>query len=699
MNFFQKYQKYVYALVAGVVIASFVFFGALGVMQEPRAQRVDRVLGTSVDGSEMRLLEIAALSRFISSDRDDVLQQRGANLLNDGVIRNDLIGSGIAELLVEKSFDLLKGDLGGRVQRVKAFRSYEHPEAPFVSAKAVWQRFAPDINREWTELQSSEVIDAKSFSHLARLYQLQNAIPSEYMRRILMMQEQQYKQWLKPDPALRQVDLSIFGFHSLADWFGRDFTDLMAEFIHNAAIVAQENGYWVSLEEARGDLQRIFGETLQKLQAVKWPGQTSYREQLQILGMDETEAASLWQKVLLFRRYFRDIGESVFVDRLPYSEFATVAHEKAAVDMYRWPDALKVNSDEELASLQAYIAAVAKPSKDPIALPSAILPVADVDPEFVAEKYRAKLFAIDKREVGLKAPLKEVWEFETSNWGLLRKEFSFLSDAKTADERFEILGKLAPEQRAKVDLFARRKLVDKHPEWVKESLDSVEGKETEIVLSNGKVRLPHIQDEAKLGSLFKKLDEVALRYFESGEGVVRFEQVEKISEPTIKTFREALADGSLEGKGDLKALKSALEKHKLEGSLSSQRFAVLSTRAREDLMKNPADIKWLGEPGDSPLIAQFKLQRVEKEVTRNSNDPWEASKPFNLAQGDWSDVHIGADGFVQFFCLKNRESLQNLEPFVLGKDMLIADMQKLLAGKIYSLMQQKEAIVIPLQPE
>ena len=287
LEFFRKYQRSFFFAIAIAVIASFSFFGTSGAISSMAPQEEDRVLGKAIDASDVHFLEMQALVRFISADREDLANRSAPfNLLNDGVLRRDLIGAGVAAVLVEEQFDLLKPELEPKFQRMKSFKGYEHPEAPFLSSKGVWERFIPALNREWSVVQSAEEMSPELFTHAARLYQLQSSFPSEWLRRVLLMQEQQYK-GLPQDPRLRQDDLSLFGFHSATDWFGKRFLDLMGHFIHNAAIEAEQKGIAVTLEEAKSDLRRIYAESTTKIRAAKLPLQITYKEQLQLLRMDE----------------------------------------------------------------------------------------------------------------------------------------------------------------------------------------------------------------------------------------------------------------------------------------------------------------------------------------------------------------------------------------------------------------------------
>ncbi len=750
LELLRKYQKSLFLLITVMVISSFVFFGTFSALSNTPV-REDRTIGKAIDGSNLSLIELQNLARMIAVDREDVTggnDRTPPNLLNDGVIRKDLLRTGVAETIIQITWDFVRGGYGEKLERLKAYKTYEHPDAPFVSSKAVWERFAPAMNRECAAVQSMNEASPELFSHLSRLYYLQSALPAEWTRRVLMMHEQQYK-WLQPDPRLRQEDLSLFGFHTAVDWFGKDFIDLMAQFIHNTAIEAQEKGYVVSLEEAKADLRRNFAESVQKLQAAKVPVQLTYQDQLRVLGMDESEAAKAWRQVLLMRRYFNDVGEAAFIDRLPYEEYASIATEKAVVDLYQWPKTMQLVNAVDLLGFQTYVQSVANlPKDEPLALPTAYLPVEEVAkkaPELVATQYTAKVAVVDKRETSLNAPLKEVWEHETKEevWKQLRKEFSFVAQltGKTEEERFKALEMLDPVNRGKVDLFARRQLLNHHPEWNDQALAKAQGKEQSLTLSGGAIQLAHVNNPARLGALFEQIlsqPEVALselQHFDSGEAVFRFDNIAKVSDPQIKTFEAAKQDGSLAKLIDRK-IEAAYPKYKEKLSAEKQKLAwnevkeeiaeaMLSDLKKQMVKQAPKEevhfaslrllsptvhaleairsglTGWVKTAGEDPLISQFKLERIEKEIPRTAEEDWMTKESFTLMPNEWSPVHVAPDGAVHFIYIKDRKTAQEpiLEQLSFGKEMLVSDVQRILAEKLLAKMKSKQAIVIPVQPE
>ncbi|HEY4255072.1 MAG TPA: hypothetical protein VGM34_01840, partial [Chlamydiales bacterium] len=501
-----------------------------------------------------------------------------------------------------------------------------------------------------------------------------------------------------------------------------NFIDLMAQFIHNGAIAAVQRGYEVSVAEAKADLRRIFSESIQKRKL----NQASYQAALRSLGMHENEVIAVWQKVLLVRRLFNDLGKSAFIDRLPYAEFARVAEETAKIELYRWPLAAQMKNSADALALDVYLDAVAlKKEKDLIELPKEFLSVAQVaekHPELIATRYTAKISAVDKREAALRAPLKELWDFETleTTWKRLAKEFSVLQtvSASSVEERFQALEEIDPKVRGKIDLFARRLLIDEHPEWIEEALRVAKAEEKELVLSTGKIQLPHVQDAKRLGTLFQQIltsPESALtelQCFQSGDAAFRFENIAKISDAMIKTFEEARKDGSLDAlvrrrtEGtDVIALtaplKKAVEKRGEKSPFAIGRLALVAAGAKEDLKKNQGDSKWVRSLEDTAFSAQFKLERTESQVSRTTQEDWMVKDAFSLPLAHWSAVHAPLDGPIAFFFLKERQKVEEpiFESLEFGHEVIASDVQRLLAERLLDSMLRENAIVIPMEKE
>lgn len=648
-------------VVGSMVIASFLFFGTYSAAMG--AEEVeDQVLCQKVDGSPMMLSEVKKLSRFISTDSGDT--SRGVslvpNLCNNGVIRKDFIRDGLAELIVEKYFDDLLPDFKTRLEKAKRFQSYAHPEAPFLSAKNVWQHFVPTVNAEIAGLQAEEEISPRIFASLAALYQCQGKLQPETLRKILVHHHQQYP-WLTVDRKLSHEDLAIFGFHSATDWFGKTFVDLTAEFILNGAAAAEKRGYSVSLDEAKGDLIHNFQTSIKRLKDSGVTPEFGFHQHLRSLGFDVRSASKVWQKVLLFRKLLSSLGESVFMDRLPFKDFAEYAKEKAVVRNFEWP--IQIADNQDLAEIKAYMKAIAKETSRP--LPNEFLSVEEVrksHPKLTKTTYRAFLKQVPKSKLGLKVSLKELWHWqtETKNWAKLQKEFT-LKNAKSSEERFKVISALEPQTRAKLDFFTREKIVEENPSWLEEAFAAEKGEEkTWTVFGNDS---PELSSE----SVYYKM-----------------ENLEKVDEKVL-TFQEARS-----------YLKEIAMPIKGEFSPEKNPFAICSDAALLALKMDNQDTEWI-QSNDDVIANQFKLIAKEQEVFRTSGEDWMKTQAFFMLPDLWSPVHVADNGRVSFFYLKTREKFQEpiLEQIYVGKQTLAADAKTYFAESLLKAAIQENAIVIP----
>lgn len=661
LDFFRKYQRIFFAVVAVFVITSFSFFGAFSTFGNEGEKRSDKVAGVAIDGSSFMLSEVQDLARFLATDREDLSDSRGVpNLCNDGVVRHDFIEGGLADLLAANYFESLKTGLELRLEKAKRYSPYVHRFAPAISAKAVWQRTIPEINGELIALQSIENATPALFSRLSKLYLLQGRFPPNVLQRILFYQLKQIPD-LAPDPAFAREDLSLFGFHSAADWFGRDFLDLTAQFILNAARFAEQKGYKVSLEEAKGDLIHSFQESMKQLRSSGQAPEVSFQQHLRSLGFDEARATASWQKVLLFRKYFQDVGNCSFQDNLSYKGFDAYARETAVLQTYHFPIRLKTAKD--IAEYKLYIEAVAK--KIASGLPVEFYTASEVEkkyPELVVESYRANIGEVTKKQVGLIASIKQVRDYslDETNWPLLQKQFS-LGKAVSREERFSLLEKHL--QKGEIDAWVRGKLVDLNPSWIEEALAKVTLQEKSWTVSGG------------IEPILKK------------EGIYyKIEGLEKTASKSILPFVKARA---------ILAKLSAGKEEPAENPLQQA-----AKQAVVALTKDPFDPSWV-QSGESELTDQFKLSAKIEPIQRNAKGSWMKDEAFAMPSNLWSPIHAAEDGEIVFFYLKEKKTPERslLEQISFGKAILSSDAKAFAAKQLLNRIVSTTAIRMPLNEE
>lgn len=686
LEFLRKYQRFFFGLVTVVITASLFFFGT-GAGGEEILERKDRVIGHAIDGSPIGLLEVEKIARFLDLDRSQ------GNVLNDGVLLKDFLETGLADLLVKAYFDPLKEGVAARLERVRRYKPYSHPMAAQLSAKEIWKRFLPSLHRELETLQAEKEATPETFTRLFHLYREQNRLPPESLRRMLQFHQQQLS-WLHPDPRLNTDDFSLFGFHTATDWFGRDFLHLAAQFILNGAAAASEKGYQVTSAEAKGDLLNQFQEGK--------PG-FNFHQYLRMLGFQEKDAVDVWQKILLFRRYFHDVGQSVFVDQLALRHLSEFADETAVIQKYEWPSALQVKNLLELIELQIYLKAVAKDSKNSLSLPKELLNATEVAgnrPELVQTVYRVQGAEISKSEIGLRASMKEVWnwQLDAENWKTLRKEFSALPTGKTREERFQGLKSLSPAEKVKVDLFARKALVDLNRDWIEDAIQSAQTGE----------KLYFFSAAEKENALATWFEVGSGGTFADSEKILKAIQVEKIIQNEILTFEKAKPYLLEDARRFLKEkYPNANPEMPLQEALSllslKEHFLLKESRnALEALRNDPNDSSWVKSEGNNAVYEQFKLEKKEIEIQRSSGlDNWMKPQAFIMLPNEWSPIHLADNGEISFFYLAEKKSAATpiLEQIAGDQQILAADAQRYLATRLLESVTKKNALVIPIQNE
>ncbi|HEY5235001.1 MAG TPA: SurA N-terminal domain-containing protein, partial [Rhabdochlamydiaceae bacterium] len=290
MNFLRKHQKKTLMIVTVMIIASFTFFGTSATLNSREIS--DKKVAIALDGSPIMERELAAMVRFMTMGTNEML-------------KNDLMSTGLTTILAERYFEELKGDFEEKLEKARRFTPYAHPQAPFLSAEQAWNMYAPQIPYHLAAVQKGD-LSPKTFAAYSDLYLGQVAFPPELLRRVLLMQQQHFT-WISPDRDLYDPrHLSLFGHQSFDEWFGPRFTEVLGKFLFNAATIAEKKGYKVSINEARASLLQT---CLQTLRSVPSKDQATYadaseflRQQIQMCGIDESQAVKVWRKVMLVHR-------------------------------------------------------------------------------------------------------------------------------------------------------------------------------------------------------------------------------------------------------------------------------------------------------------------------------------------------------------------------------------------------------------
>ncbi|MBA2368123.1 MAG: SurA N-terminal domain-containing protein [Candidatus Protochlamydia sp.] len=565
LDFFRRYQKYFFLVITVMIIISFSFFGTSNTLGSNKWS--EQIAFKAIDGKDVTRWDVDEMARFLATDNEDKQSYGGAwgpNFLNDGVIRKNLLETGMAQQLVQAYQYELRPAFNQRTEKERKYSLYTHPQAKFLSVQNVWNYFAPDMIAHFDILKNTaEGTNPEAFNSRVKLYLAEKQFTPSMLKQMLRYQEKQYN-WLAADENLDRMDLSLYGYHTLEDWFSPAFTRLVSEFIINTALLAEAQGYQVSKAEALSDLirhaQMSYQENKNKPSIGVASPEEYFDEQLRILNMDQSKAVKIWRQVLLFRRYFQDAGYSALVDTLPYKKYNEFSHETVTADLYRLPAPLRLANYEALQKFQAYLDAVSA-SRDTLGLPKVFLSsseVARVNPDLVQKRYLIEFSQASQKNLQARIGIKELWswEVEDQNWELLKKQFPELGvkQANNREKRYEVLDSLDALTRTKLDTYAKAKIVKSHPEWISQSLAAAESEKILLGLreEGGSFPIGGMDTKEKRTAFIKSLDNAKIGdpahvlYSSDDKAYYRIEVLDKGGKPDILTFAEALADGTMD---------------------------------------------------------------------------------------------------------------------------------------------------------
>lgn len=580
LDFFRRNQRFFFIIVTVVIVISFSFFGTYNSLSDSPFR--EQIAFKSVDGTTVTRHELDEMATFIGTDSADKILfggMWGPNFLNDGVITKNFLETGLGVILASSYPQDIAPDLLARLDKEKRYSLYAHPQAGFIGTEAAWNYFAPGMANTYNALRASEdPTSAQALKARAALFLMEKKFPQSILRQVLRYQEKQYN-WVTPDRDLDRTDLSLFGYHTVEDWFGPRFVRLASEFIINAAAIAEQKGYQVTKADALADLMR--NSELSYKQNASSPNlgvassQEYFNEQLRRLGMDQMGAANVWRQVMLFRLLFQDMGSSVFVDPYTFQKINGYALESVEGEIYRLPKDMRLKDFKALQKFETYLDGISQRSEDDKAklkLPTTFLTTAQVaqsTPELVQKKYTLEIRQINKKNLEGNVVVKDSWNWEVSDkgWEQLKKQFPELGVKKGAnrEERFAALDSLDRKTRSSVDAFARTAVVEEHPEWIAQALADSQPMNTTIGihekgenalivgLKNGKDLMVLLdaaplagQNPADIKPAAKEAAAKLANYTANQKVYYSITVIDRAAEPEILTFAEADVDGVLD---------------------------------------------------------------------------------------------------------------------------------------------------------
>ncbi|MDF2576773.1 MAG: hypothetical protein K0S74_257 [Chlamydiales bacterium] len=501
LHLFRKYQRFLFILISIVVISTFSFFGTYGTRGEP--EKVEEILFIDKKGEQFLRSDIEQMILFLSGDYTEArgISKKGevSSYLTNNFLIKDLFQSGLAAQIAQFHRDSLKKEFSEKLNREQKFQPYQHPYLPFISLESIWSRFIPQLKDHFESLKNSnDPLNQDSLEHRLQLYLAQKQVPETVFKQILYRQE---SQWVQGESDVLQRDLSLFGYRSMQDWFGQRYLQLVLQTIINTAAWAQQHGYSISAEEAKADLiynfqlaNRVIESNKIVNNEINWKHVEQY---LITAGFRPNTILNLWQKVLLFKKLFQDVGGNVFIDSNLYKQFTEYATSTVKLELYELPEELRLSNYQALQELEVYLQATSNYlgtalQSNLLELPKEFYTANEVQkkyPELVQKKYRVKMASVDMRSIASKVTARESldWLIHASNRSQLMEKFKELAINKDANAQ-QVLSALESlkegnlNKRSEIDQYAREQITKLHPEWIEEALSHAQEEEQNLTV-------------------------------------------------------------------------------------------------------------------------------------------------------------------------------------------------------------------------
>ena len=563
MKFIRKYQRLFFLIITIVVIVTFAFWGTSSTFHE-NTKKSDKVIAKSLGETKITYSDIQKMANFLSLDWSIYLlsPQKHLYLLNDGVIIHDILNTGLSDLFCETYFDFFKPHLEKNFEKIKKFTTYQHPYVDFISARSIWKEYHPVINELLQKIQSCEDVSIDMMKLLFQLYQEQLMFSPLLLKKTLLYQQSKFP-WMETDARIYHDELALFGFHSLRDWFGNNFIDMATQFILNITAFAEKKGYVISYTEAKNDLLQNIQRGYNQLNlSNKESDEVNFQNQLAKFHLDEIQAVKIWQKILLFRKFFQHIGDSILLDSSTFKDYFAYTREKAEINYYELPRYLQIQDFSTLLKLQMYLHSVSPSLSNNqeflLELSDIYFPIEKIEkdfPQLIESRYKVKLATVALADVEIKIGEKELWQWQLQeeNWQKLQQHFSHLAlkDKASRQLRFEKLENLPQLKRYKIDQFSRDLMVKENPQWINDCFQKQTKQEKILSFrENGKiVNLEYVANGIRLQNLLEKMaqnnkdenaEEQLLCFTDDQQNHYQIEFVAKSPSKNIISFQQAL---------------------------------------------------------------------------------------------------------------------------------------------------------------
>ena len=726
-GFFRHLKKGILILIGLIIVVSMAFSGLNStIARSKKKEAIYRSQG--VDGRSIKESELKAIALFLQGDATSP-DNKGEPLFllkSNWFVRNLLEPSVIQEI-VKNYAPLLQSSLQEKMKEHRKQKMYSHPSDPSICLEKSVAQFFPDFSQCYEDFMKGDSKNFdKDFESLVSLYRIASKVPMNWMKQILYYEQMQKRGQIEVDKSLEHRDISLFKAQKLSDWFGTQTIDLLSQWVYNTAVFARGyesyrgfQGYRVSLGEAESSLRTLIKKNLKRSSSEE-NSDVSPDEMMQRLahnhGLYKEELVSGWQKVMLFRRLFHDVGNVAVKDDI----FKHLIKESKVANLktLELDDALKSDSFYHVAKLDTYLNELSlNPSQKFEKFSFHDLEdLQKMNSFLVARPFKIKYAKTTLKEAADEIGLTELYEFELSDKGfkfLQAKSANLRSlDLREMQERKTALEALDANEKNRLETLCRLEIVKDRQPIIRDLL--VDQKMQELVYFQTNQKSLNVLDaifdtKALSKDLEDSLKDEKMRqelfcYSQDNETFFRFEIVEigkdqiltfdkaneiglmnavvdkdlrkeysrlKEIDPALKnedsSFKTYLECKDVVAASSYRQLKDAINKKlKLKGISSDKDsgLELIATHYFDDLIehafKRYEQTKFEPTSNDDPLIEQFALRSTSKVVHENNN-----SLNKELFNADNKDFRMGFDDFAYIY--KVESVVQDTKRFVAAR--------------------------------
>lgn len=549
LGFIQRYQKIIFSIVAVVISISFLFFGILP--KGGGGSVVDKVAYVASNKTKIKRSKYEGLKAMILTHCGEDLvygKALGPHFFQESFFVADLLKPGLLQLIARENEKDLKSSFEAKLKQERKYKTYAHPEAPFLNAENIWALHAPNLNTSLNQLRA-ETDPLKAFELKLGLYLEETSFTPFTLWQVLSEQQEHFS-WIPKDPTLNPEKLELFGYHSPQDWLGEEMVEKSLEFVCETIMQAKQLGYRITTEEAEKDLM---AQNKQNFMRIKSLGirdiqdeEAYFNMKLARLGMDKVQMISLWKDLLLFRRFFEEASNSALLDTKTLAQFESQASQTKALKKFYPPRELQFSSLRDLAHLEVYLEALGKPlhQLDLKFKQKPIEEIAKVHPQFVQQELEITFKETSVRKAALNIKAGEIWEYklDPQNFERLSAQFPPLLDfiPKVDADYQDKMEQLPSHLTAQIDYYIKEQLLEKKEDWKTQALSYSEPKTLKVFMKMNGHGLPfegiEVSDarEEFLSQLFQ-IDPKKIFSFDE-EHFYQVEKIESLSAPQLVAY-------------------------------------------------------------------------------------------------------------------------------------------------------------------